>query len=96
MSAFFKIPLQALILLTGVLMFAFYLFVQPPMLFNPAHQARGRGERRARPSIQAARARFDAAFDDATAGGAGAGRRRRAPTAASPRRADGVRDVDAG
>ncbi len=37
MSAFFKVPLQALVLLTGVLMFAFYLFVQPPMLFNPEH-----------------------------------------------------------
>ena len=37
MSAFFKIPLQALILLTGVLVFVFYLFNQPPMLFNPVH-----------------------------------------------------------
>ncbi len=37
MSAFFKVPLQALVLLTGVLMFAFYLFNQPPMLFNPEH-----------------------------------------------------------
>ena len=34
MSAFAKIPLQMLILLTGVLMFVFYLFNQPPMLFN--------------------------------------------------------------
>ena len=39
MSAFAKIPLQMLILLTGVLMFAFYLFNQPPMLFNSAHDA---------------------------------------------------------
>lgn len=37
MSAFFKVPLQALVLLTGVLMFAFYVFNQPPMLFNPEH-----------------------------------------------------------
>ena len=37
MSAFFKIPLQALVLLTGVLVFVFYLFNQPPMLFNPKH-----------------------------------------------------------
>jgi SSS family transporter len=37
MSAYFKIPLQALVLLTGVLMFVFYLFNQPPMLFNPKH-----------------------------------------------------------
>ena len=38
MSAYVKIPLQALILLTGVLVFVFYLFVQPPMLFNPVHE----------------------------------------------------------
>ncbi len=39
MSAYVKIPLQALILLTGVLVFTYYLFVQPPMLFNPVHDA---------------------------------------------------------
>ena len=39
MSAFAKIPLQMLILLTGVLIFVFYLFNQPPMLFNTAHDA---------------------------------------------------------
>ena len=38
MSAFWKIPLQALILLTGVLVFIFYLFNEPPMLFNAAHE----------------------------------------------------------
>ncbi|HEY0872096.1 MAG TPA: sodium:solute symporter [Vicinamibacterales bacterium] len=37
MSAYFKIPLQALVLLVGVLMFVFYLFNQPPMLFNKKH-----------------------------------------------------------
>jgi solute:Na+ symporter, SSS family len=37
MSAYVKIPLQALVLLTGVLVFTFYLFVQPPMLFNHVH-----------------------------------------------------------
>jgi len=40
MSAFFKIPLQALILLTGVLVFIFYLFNAPPMLFNRVHAER--------------------------------------------------------
>jgi Na+/proline symporter len=40
MSAFFKIPLQALVLLTGVLVFVFYLFNQPPMMFNREHAAR--------------------------------------------------------
>jgi solute:Na+ symporter, SSS family len=40
MSAFVKIPLQALILLTGVLMFVYFLFHQGPMLFNQAPMAR--------------------------------------------------------
>ena len=39
MSAFAKIPLQVLILLMGVLVFCFYLFTQPPMVFNSAHRA---------------------------------------------------------
>jgi Na+/proline symporter len=39
LSAFVKIPLQTLILLTGVLVFVFYLFTPPPMLFNRAHDA---------------------------------------------------------
>ena len=37
MSAYVKIPLQLLILGTGVLVFVFYLFQTPPMLFNHAH-----------------------------------------------------------
>jgi solute:Na+ symporter, SSS family len=34
-SAYWKIPLQALVLLVGVLVFVFYLFRQPPLFFNP-------------------------------------------------------------
>lgn len=37
MSAYWKIPLQALVLVIGVLMFVFYVFTPPPMLFNPVH-----------------------------------------------------------
>ena len=40
MSAFLKIPLQALILLLGVLVFVFYLFNPAPMLFNRVHAER--------------------------------------------------------
>src|SRR4051812_34840866 len=40
MSAFVKIPLQLLVLTSGVLVFVFYLFQTPPMLFNRAHDAR--------------------------------------------------------
>ncbi len=39
MSAYWKIPLQALILLTGVLVFLFYLFTPAPLLYNPRHSA---------------------------------------------------------
>ena len=38
MSAYWKIPLQALVLLVGVGVFVYYQFVQPPLLFNPAHE----------------------------------------------------------
>jgi Na+/proline symporter len=38
MSAYWRIPLQALILLIGVLIFVFYLFRPAPLLFNPAHE----------------------------------------------------------
>ena len=34
MSAFLKIPMQFLILLIGVMVFVFYQFNQPPMIFN--------------------------------------------------------------
>ena len=37
-SAYWKIPLQALVLMVGVLVFVFYQFERPPMLFNPAHE----------------------------------------------------------
>jgi SSS family transporter len=42
MSAYWKIPLQALILMMGVLIFVFYQFNAPPLLFNPAHERRVR------------------------------------------------------
>jgi Na+/proline symporter len=42
MSAFWKIPLQVLVLMVGVFTFLFYLFNQPPLLFNPVHDQRVR------------------------------------------------------
>jgi SSS family solute:Na+ symporter len=50
MSAYWKIPLQALVLLIGVLVFTFYLFARPPLLFNPAHD---RAVRAAQPAAYA-------------------------------------------
>jgi SSS family solute:Na+ symporter len=56
MSAYAKIPLQVLILLTGVLVFVFYLFAQPPMLFNRVHDERVRVSDRAAEYTQIERA----------------------------------------
>jgi Na+/proline symporter len=77
MSAFLKIPLQALILLLGVLVFVFYLFNPPPMLFNRVHAERV--ERSARAAeyrelegefarVHNARRAASEAFANATAG----------------------------
>jgi len=41
-SAYWKIPLQAMILLVGVLVFVFYVFSAPPLYFNPAQAERVR------------------------------------------------------
>ena len=76
MSAYWKIPLQFLVLLVGVLMFTFYLFVQPPMLFNPVHEPAVRASARAA-EYQALEQRFDAAVDS---------RRKAAEAAASMQR----------
>jgi Na+/proline symporter len=61
MSAYWKIPLQALVLLVGVLMFVFYVFTPPPMLFNAAHEPQVRASARAGDYV-AAEGRFTAAF----------------------------------
>jgi solute:Na+ symporter, SSS family len=44
MSAYWKIPLQALVLLIGVLIFVYYMFQPPPLLYNPAHAQRVEAE----------------------------------------------------
>ncbi len=62
-SAYWKIPLQALVLLVGVLTFTFYLFTRPPMLFNSAHDGRVQASER---SVEYAtlQQRFDRAIDE--------------------------------
>jgi solute:Na+ symporter, SSS family len=50
-SAYWKIPLQAMVLLIGVLVFVFYQFERPPLLFNPAHE---RAVRTAQPAAYGA------------------------------------------
>jgi SSS family transporter len=62
MSAYFKIPLQALVLLTGVLVFVFYLFNQPPMLFRPVVVEKIQNSGRAA-DLVALQSEFTEAFD---------------------------------
>jgi SSS family transporter len=62
MSAYWKIPLQALVLLIGVLVFVYYLFTPPPLTFNPAQAAVVRESGRA-----AEYAALEARFGDAYA-----------------------------
>ena len=83
MSAYWKIPLQALVLLVGVLMFVFYVFTPPPMLFNAAHETAGAGQR---PGRRLRRRR--AALPD---GVRGAARGRRQPRARERQAGDGGR-----
>ena len=61
MSAYWKIPLQMLVLLVGVFTFLFYLFNQPPMLFNPVYDERVRASQ-AGPAYAALEVEFDAEF----------------------------------
>jgi SSS family transporter len=37
-SAYWKIPLQAMVLMVGVLVFVYYLFSAPPLLYNTEHE----------------------------------------------------------
>ena len=69
MSAYWKIPLQALVLLVGVLMFLFFLYTPSPMLFNRVH------EREMRDGPQATEYRaLESRFDGATASRSAAAR----------------------
>ncbi|MDF1506185.1 sodium:solute symporter, partial [Roseisolibacter sp. H3M3-2] len=92
MSAYWKIPLQALILLVGVLVFVFYQFQQPPLLHNPSH------ERRVRAADPAAMTALESRYATAVAGQQQAARAlaaARAAGAAERPRAAGRRGRDA-
>src|SRR4026208_279536 len=70
MSAYWKIPLQVLVLVVGVFTFVFYLFNQPPLLFNPVHDQRVRTGESA-PAYEALQREVQTTFD-ARPQGAGA------------------------
>jgi SSS family solute:Na+ symporter len=62
MSAYWKIPLQVLVLILGVLVFVFYIFHPPPMLFSSVETERMRTGPAA-PAYAALQTEFDAAFE---------------------------------
>jgi SSS family transporter len=64
MSAYWKIPLQAMVLFVGVLVFVYYLFSAPPLLFNPEHRAAVESSPRTEVTAEygAVSARYDEAY----------------------------------
>jgi len=86
MSAYWKIPLQGLILLIGVLVFVFYLFQPQPLLWNPAHAGRVQA------AEPAAYAQLTARFDSLLARRAQAAGALAATPSDAPRAAGTVRD----
>ncbi len=75
MSAYWKIPLQLLVLVLGVLVYVFYVFNAPPLLFSKVHTERMQQGETA-PAYTALQSEFDTAF---------AGRRAAAQDLASAR-----------
>ena len=69
MSAYWKIPLQVLVLVVGILVYTFYIFTPPPMLFNRVHEERVMSSERAGEYSQLQQ-RFDAAVKERTAAAA--------------------------
>ena len=85
MSAYWKIPLQVIVLLAGVLVFVFYTFNQGPLIFSAAAEARLRSGQAAE-AYRALESEFDAAFT---------ARRQAAVELASARASDDVARVSA-
>ncbi len=90
MSAYWKIPLQALVLTVGIFTFLFYVFHQPPMLFNPVHDARVRASAEG-PSYLALERDFQAAVDARRAAAEAFARSRHTQDAAATQAADALR-----
>jgi Na+/proline symporter len=83
MSAYWKIPLQFVIPLIGVLIFVFYVFHEPPLLFNRVHEAAVRASARG-PEYAGLEREFAGAY---------AARRQAAERLTSTRRAGGAADI---
>jgi len=92
MSAYWKIPLQALVLIVGILTFVFYVFHRPPMLFNAVHEDRVRASALA-PQYQSLEQAFAQAFDARRQAALAFARSEGTPAAAAS--AQAFRDEDA-
>jgi len=62
-SAYWKIPLQIVVLLVGVLVFAFYVFNRPPLLFSATEQER-LVSGAAAPAYASLQEEFDTAYEN--------------------------------
>ena len=62
MSAYWKIPLQVLVLVLGILVYVFYVFNAPPLLFSKVHTERLQ-QGAAAPAYAALQSEFDGAFE---------------------------------
>jgi SSS family transporter len=89
MSAYWKIPLQFIVLLLGILVFVFYTFHQPPLVFSAVHHERLQSGSSA-PAYAALQTEFDAAFAArrSAAGGLAAARGEGDPAAIEAARAE--------
>jgi Na+/proline symporter len=80
-NAFLKVPMQFLILLTGVLVFVFYHFHTPPLLWNVVEMRKL--EAAAPPELPAVRSRYEAALAARTEAAQAFGRGARPSAAAT-------------
>ena len=85
MSAYWKIPLQVIVLLLGVLVYAFYVFNPPPLIFSKVHNERMEASASA-PAYSALKTEHDAAYQ---------ARRDAATALATARHGGDVASVDA-
>ena len=81
-NAFLKVPMQFLILLTGVLVFVFFHFHEPPLLWNRGRAVAARGQRLPAGELERLRAAAQAAHAERRTRGRGL--RRRAPRGPRP------------
>lgn len=64
LNGLIKVPMQYLVLFTGVMVFVFYLFVQPPIHFNKANVAKLEASPEWKASLNALQKEYDAVCEE--------------------------------